>query len=978
MKGFTEAGNLVVRFNDEVKIIHQLNFQNSTKQLQVISIVGMAGLGKTTLAKTIYNDTSVWDFYDIQAWTSVSQVYQIKDLLLSLLSSLISELTDEIYKLSDTQLGELLYRKLKDRQYLVVFDDICDSNAWNDLKMYFPDDNIGSRVVFTSRDIDISAHIQAAGSTHVLHYLDEFESWDLFLQKTFQNGRCPSSLEDFGRLITRKCDGLPLAIVMASRLLKYNQTNEWWRQVAETLSLFIGNSSTALCNHLLGMMMKLYENVEVRDLLEGATDLDLKDFIQPCEYIDEVIDTCEKLGKIKYSSNKEGEVVVGFDEEVETLLDQLTSTSIKHLQVISIAGMAGLGKTTLATKLYNDPLVEYTFDMRAWTSVSQVYQVKDLLLGILSTCIHEINDEIYKMNDIRLGEKLYRLLKGHRYLVVLDDIWDSKAWNDLKMYFPDDKTGSRVLFTSRDIDITSHVQAARPIHVLRFRNEVESWDLLLKKTFRTGICPLSLEDFGRAITRKCEGLPLAIVIASGILKNNMSNEWWRQIAEKLSLFMVSKPSQYMHSLALSYNHLPPHLKPCFLFFRSFPEDYEVSVSKLIWLWIAQGFIQQSGSKTWEDVAEDFLMDLINRGLLMISKTRADGRIKACRIHDLLRDLCLRKSLEEKFSLLSYKYPSFTSSSATIRDMQYEILADTSPLVTHSSLCYPNELADILQNGRPIPYGRYKMLKVLDMEYVPISVFHSDVVHLIDLRYLAIQAYDGSLPSSISNLVHLQTLIISSKKNIVLPNTIWNMVNLRHLYIKSGENFIEEPKFVQVTEDNGVSNLLPSLQTLSQVSPESCQNVSTRTPTLRKLGFCGPLISSLGDLEFPNIRTLQHLEKLKLLNTIPYPEATRSCNPLRFPENLKKLTLCNTGLDWDEIWTFAWVPNLEVLKLKFQACIGERWETGEEAEFRRLQVLKLHDLDITNWVSYRDNFPRLKQLVVRRCSKTFFVVLHSIF
>ncbi|KAJ0954489.1 putative leucine-rich repeat domain superfamily [Helianthus annuus] len=87
----------------------------------------------------------------------------------------------------------------------------------------------------------------------------------------------------------------------------------------------------------------------------------------------------------------------------------------------------------------------------------------------------------------------------------------------------------------------------------------------------------------------------------------------------------------------------------------------------------------------------------------------------------------------------------------------------------------------------------------------------------------------------------------------------------------------------------------------------------------------------------------------------------------FPEKLKKVTLSNIGMDWEEMWTFAWLPNLEVLKLKFHACIGERWETGD-AEFRRLKFLKLQDLDIREWVSSSDNFPRLQRLIVHRCLK----------
>ncbi|KAJ0765110.1 putative P-loop containing nucleoside triphosphate hydrolase, leucine-rich repeat domain superfamily [Helianthus annuus] len=657
-----------------------------------------------------------------------------------------------------------------------------------------------------------------------------------------------------------------------------------------------------------------------------------------------ILVNCEQLYDIRYSSNVEEEAIAGFDAEAETLLDQLTGTSTKKLQIISIAGMPGLGKTTLARKLFRDPLIEYMFDIRAWTCVSQVYLKKDLLLGILSSFINNLTDEIYKMNEEQLGEKLYRRLKDRKYLVVLDDIWDCKAWNDIRMYFPDDKTGSRVLFTSRDIDISLHVQAARSAHVLRLRTQDESWDIFMKKVFRTGICPSDLEEQGKVITQKCKGLPLAIVIAAGLLKNNWSIEWWTQIATSLNSFMVSDPSQYMDSLAFSYNHLPPHLRPCFLYLAAFPEDYEIPVSKLIRLWIAQGFIHQTGSRILEDVAEDILMDLIKRSLVMTPTIRANGQVKTCRIHDILRDFCLRKAKEESFLPNIYTYDKISS-----------------------MLFYPSELGKLLLEGRSIHIETYKALKILDVVSIPISSFPCEAVQLINLRYLAIQAREGSPQASISNLVYLQTLVILSRKNVMIPKSIWNMVNLRHLYIKSGENLIEQPCFAQLNEKDGCPRVLASLQTLSHVSPRSFTNISLRTPNLRKLGFCGPLISRLGDLEFPSIVSLQHLQKLKLLNTIVFPEATRSCNPLMFPEKLKKVTLSNTGMDWEEMWTFAWLPNLEVLKLKFHACIGERWETGD-AEFRRLKFLKLQDLDIREWVSSSDNFPRLQRLIVHRCLK----------
>ncbi|KAJ0538920.1 putative P-loop containing nucleoside triphosphate hydrolase, leucine-rich repeat domain superfamily [Helianthus annuus] len=730
-----------------------------------------------------------------------------------------------------------------------------------------------------------------------------------------------------------------------------------------------------LMDHLRDMMTG-YENDQVQDLLkemEGMAaseawnrheepvmdklprygDEDMEEigvsgswYKREEKIMDRMIVICEQLCNIRYNSNIHGEDdFVGFDKEVETLLDQLTGSSAKQLQIISIAGMAGLGKTTLARKLYNHPLIEYMFDFRAWTCVSQVYLKKDLLLDILCSFIDDnCTDTIYNMSEVKLGERVYRLLKGRKYLVVLDDIWDCKVWNDLKMYFPDDKTGSRVIFTRRDVEMNSDVHAARPAHVLRLRTEGESWMIFLKKVFRTGICPARLESLGYVISKKCEGLPLAISIAAGLLKNNLSFTWWRKIATSLRSFIVSDPSQYMDSLALSYNHLPPHLRPCFLYFGAFPEDYEVSVTKLIWLWIAHGFIHETGTRMLEDVAKDFLMDLINRSLVMTPTVKDDGQVKTCRIHDLLRNFCLRKAEEEDFLSKISRYG-----------------------MVSSKLCSPLEIGKLLQESGTILIDTYEFLRILDIGSITIFSFPSDVVRLVNLRYLAIKAHDGSPPASVSNLVQLQMLIISSRKNVLLPKTIWNMVKLRHLYLKSGENLLEGPSLLQVTENDDCSSVLASLQTLSQVSPRSSQNILPRTPNIRELGFCGPLISTLGDLEFPNLGSMEHLEKLKLFNTFTYHETTRSCNPIMFPQKLKKLTLSNTGMDWEEMWTFSLLPNLEVLNLKFNACIGEKWETGD-AEFRQLKILKLHNLGIRQWISSRDNFPRLQHLVVRRCTK----------
>ncbi|KAF5939409.1 hypothetical protein HYC85_023668 [Camellia sinensis] len=267
----------------------------------------------------------------------------------------------------------------------------------------------------------------------------------------------------------------------------------------------------------------------------------------------------------------EEEITVGFDDEALTI-KELLAVGKKQPQMISIVGMPGLGKTTLATKLYNDPYITHYFHIRAWTYASQLPRKTDMLLHILRS----LNvDEIENMTNEKLGEKLYKQLKGKTYLIVIDDLWDIGAWVRLKMYFPNDNNGSRVMFTSRLKELAMHASPDCHPHCLRFLTEEESWELLQRKVFQNESCPPELIEIGEQIAKKCEGLPLAIVVIAGLLARDKAQESWKQVAQSVSSYIVSDPNQYLDTLALSYDHLPRHLKPCFLYLGAFPEDKEI-------------------------------------------------------------------------------------------------------------------------------------------------------------------------------------------------------------------------------------------------------------------------------------------------------------------------------------------------------------------------------------------------------------------
>nr|XP_017239557.1 PREDICTED: putative late blight resistance protein homolog R1B-16 [Daucus carota subsp. sativus] len=621
------------------------------------------------------------------------------------------------------------------------------------------------------------------------------------------------------------------------------------------------------------------------------------------------------------------EVFIGFKSEASGLLQQLASITKKKLEVISVVGMAGLGKTTLATRLYNDPYVMHYFYIRAWVTCSQVYRKKDLLLSILRS-VSDITDDICEMDDNVVAHHLYRALMGRRYLIVIDDIWSNEAWDDFKRCFPDDNNGSKIMMTTRLKDVALHAQPEGNPLCLRFLTEEESFDLLRRKAFIWGIFSGNLSLIGKSISSKCRGLPLAIVVIAGILKNKYQVDWWEQVAESVSSYILSDEKQYMDTLALSYNHLPQHLRPLFLSFGAFPEDHDI-----IWLWITEGFIlPDSTRKSLEDVAEHYLMDLVSRSLVVAGKKGSNGSIKTCRIHDLLHDLCLRKAEEENFSPDIYKYNKHSYTFSQSNHVDVSITCDTS-----------------------------KLMRTLDLSSIELLVFPTELLQLVQLRYLELQFRTGNPPESISHLKELQTLIMSSRMHIVVPNNTWKMKHLKHFCIKSGVNLVN---FSSV-DDN--SSLLEHLQTMSLVSPtRSCRHMLARTYNLQKLGLCGPMTTASGDLKFPDICHLKQLTTLKLLNTIPLCKVARLSDSFLFPETLKSLSLSNTYLGWKEAWAFEMIPNLEVLKLKFHAFVGNDWETRPEA-FPHLKFLRLDELDIVTWTASRNHFPVLQRLQVWRCS-----------
>ncbi|KAH6807044.1 hypothetical protein C2S51_028152 [Perilla frutescens var. frutescens] len=664
-------------------------------------------------------------------------------------------------------------------------------------------------------------------------------------------------------------------------------------------------------------------------------------------------------------------VVVGLESDLEQIKARLVQDSSK-LEYTSIVGMGGIGKTTLARLVYHDPHTVCHFDIFAWVTVSQEYSLRHVLLGLLESA-KILTREMQEDDDNQLGVYLHQNLMGRRYLIVMDDVWDTQIWDSISIFFPQNDNGSRVLLTSRLSHVARYPDSRSPIHQMQCLNENNSWSLLREKVFGDQTCPSDLESIGREIAQNCRGLPLAILVIGGLLCKDNQKKIWRDVAENLNSKLRQTEEECAEILGLSYKHLPHYLRPCFLFMGVFLGDSEILASKLISLWAAEGILEPYTSKSLEEVAEDYLNDLIGRNLISVCKRSCNGKIRTCSIHDLLRDVCVQNAQKENFlEVVDWsRHLTRERHGQTPRrlSLYLDAVQDSS---THELIsCYYNVRsllcsASKLLNNPSVVYLGFLYLRVLDVVVVHFTEFPDQILKLIHLRYLAFH-YDGSIPPSISKLKNLETLLVHHHKYSLLPRVIWSMPNLRHIYVKPGCDLSNPLGFRLPWK---CSNILQHLQTLVGVKNfKWSKGIIKRLPNVKKL-VISYHVSSLVDWSAYQIESLVNLHQLETLKiTIKYHDIRSAISnvppKLAFPQKLKKLSLSGCGISWASMTTIGSLPNLEALKLRREACSGPAWQTVE-GEFPQLIFLLLEEISLTCWETDAAHFPHLQRLVIRSC------------
>ncbi|XP_038976821.1 putative disease resistance protein RGA3 [Phoenix dactylifera] len=702
------------------------------------------------------------------------------------------------------------------------------------------------------------------------------------------------------------------------------------------------------------------------------------------------------------------------EEATQSLVESLVKEDKQKLWILGIVGMGGIGKTTLASNIYQDERIKENFPIRVWVCVSNNFSETNLLKEIIRSAGGNYGQAETKAELIPyLSSVLSR-----KFVIVLDDIWEAKVWEDLLRYpLKSAMASGRIVITTQDMNVANNMSAL--VHHVDKMGSDEGWALFCKKVFRDDEKEeiIILKEIGTNIVDKCDGLPLAIKTIAGVLRSKeRSSIAWNNVLRSDAWYMSQLQTELPGALFLSYKDLSSNLKQCFLFCSLYPEDFPMSHDDLVRYWLAEGFVK-SQDVLLEDLAQDYYKELICRNLLQPDSRRVDQNV--CTMHDLLRSLALFLIGDES---------TFVGDGKT---------CTTNPLTKLRRLSISNvgerlEIPDAVKKQKCLrtliiwnsprtkivehELGRLGQLRVLDLTGTKLESLPDLVGNLLHLRYLNLnQTNVKNLPESIRRLQNLHTLSLLGCKSLhMLPKAITSLCKLRCLrldrtplsHLPRGIGKLGDLNYLRgfvVGDDGGEQDQgcdLEELQYLSQLRVLQIDRLVV-TSLLQRFGTIRPLLA----VEFGTIPPL--LDTIKFDTTYRDPRADaiitigpellgrRSSAITAFPklEDLQLLHMRN----WKE-WSLGVVeevgeeirgaskllPHLKFLHLKdCPELIALPKGLGHATNLQRLQIVGTHNLrEIKNLPSLTDmlhiernlrlervsNFSSLKSLQILNCPR----------
>ncbi|GLT59709.1 hypothetical protein SLA2020_325140 [Shorea laevis] len=459
---------------------------------------------------------------------------------------------------------------------------------------------------------------------------------------------------------------------------------------------------------------------------------------------------------------------------------------------ISIVGMAGIGKTTIAKSVYKKAKEEKLYDLEAWVCVSEDFN-DQIILGEMS---EHFGCSAAPRNSINaLLEDLEKKLGNKTFLLILDDVWNEDP--DKGEHFNScllkilKTTGSSIVITTRSGKVASAMESVpmQRHEMERLSNDV-CWLIIEEKFLRSSteasMTP-DLEALGRDIARKCGGLPLVASVIGGTLSRRTSADEWKDIRDDKAWNLNSRDGDKILSiLKISFNHLTSPLKKCFSYCSIFPKDFVIEKDDLVQLWMAQGFLYQANEsfETMEDVGNYYFSNLLSNSLFQDVHRDEYGNIRLCKMHDTVHDLALSVSKGDTFV---WETGCIINQDAKIRHLRVKHDKNERPIIPrgvaqrlHS--LFLDEVDVFISSASDLKSLR--ALKIVGAKGEQLPIILGKLKHL---KYLDISRSEiKTLPKSFFKLYKLQTFRLMSCYSLHMSDEMRNLISLRHFYFHNEE------------------------------------------------------------------------------------------------------------------------------------------------------------------------------------------------
>ncbi|KAL9328593.1 hypothetical protein ACSQ67_003596 [Phaseolus vulgaris] len=664
-----------------------------------------------------------------------------------------------------------------------------------------------------------------------------------------------------------------------------------------------------------------------------------------------------KLTRI--SEEFENVEVVGRENVKKDIIDQLklfVNSIAVSVPMITIVGVAGIGKTKLARLVYGDEEVKALFASRIWVN-RETFNVESIATHVTETANN-----------------------GKRFLLVLDDLRVENGEGCLEMLqdkLTEAEAGGAVVVTTRSNLVANKIAESGTVKlkpcVLQGLNQEESW-YLFQKIQGPGLRKIKEDVERRVVGEYCGGVPMKIIAIARLLEDFDSPVSEIELKEK-----------FLRKIRFTYyDELSTQQKLCFAYCSLFPQEHEIDAGRLIHLWMAEGFL----SRNLYSDPEEFGLACFNDFVPFVFQEMGSdefGVVKRYKMNRLMHELARTVAWDENIIVDS---EGVRVHERVVRS-SFDFALDVQCGIPKALFEKAKKLRSILLVGKTIksrlPHEvkmtlstcekileTFKYLRVLDLHDLGIKMVPSsigDVKHLrlLDLSHNNIE----KLPSSITKLFHLQTLKLSQCHVLKeLPKDLENLSCLMHLYLEGCLDLTHMP--------HGIGKL-GSLQTLSLF-------VASKNYHMGGLGELTDLDDLRGHLEILHLEQLNFCAPLEAEDNYLRDKKHLHCLTLRWDHEEEEEKKRNgiAEKDKETLECLDPNPNLAVLSV-----VGDQTSADTEASsssstpfFPSLKELTISDCPkLQSWwetAKWEDNIPfftRISKLDVQWCPKLHCIPLY---